>query len=62
MIQAVGSWTNLLQAIHLAQLGSLPLAELTGFTLSPRLPGEALLIVMAEVPEGEWERVRPPNA
>ena len=41
--------------------GSLPLAELMGFTLSPGLPGEALLIVMAEVPEGKWECVRPPN-
>lgn len=43
--------------------GSLSQAELMGFILGPRLPGEeALLIVMAKVPEGNWERVRPPKS
>lgn len=55
MIQAGVSWEDL------AKLGSSLQVELIVFILGPRLPGEALLTVMAEMPESSWKHARPPN-
>lgn len=51
MIQAGVSQADLLRAVGLAKLGSSLQVRLIVFILGPRLPGEALPTVMAEMQE-----------